>query len=41
MRVVPVSDLEAVKSRFGVPAELAGCHTTIIGKYAIEGHVPV
>lgn len=41
VRVVPVSDLEAVKSRFGVPAELAGCHTTIIGKHAIEGHVPI
>lgn len=41
VRIVPVSDLAAVKSRAGVPAELAGCHTTIIGNYAIEGHVPV
>lgn len=31
----------AVKARFGVPADLASCHTAIIEGYVIEGHVPV
>ena len=35
------SDMPAVKARHGVPAELASCHTAIVGGYAIEGHVPM
>lgn len=31
----------AVKMRYGVPDQLASCHTAIIGGYAIEGHVPM
>jgi hypothetical protein len=23
-----------------VPAELGSCHTTVVGGYAVEGHVP-
>jgi hypothetical protein len=30
----------AVKQRFGVPRELASCHTATIGNYVVEGHVP-
>lgn len=29
-----------VKSQLGVPVALASCHTTVIERYAIEGHVP-
>jgi hypothetical protein len=35
------SDMAAVKARYGVPDELASCHTAIVGGYAIEGHVPM
>ncbi len=35
------SDMPAVKARYGVPDELASCHTAIVGGYAIEGHVPM
>jgi len=35
------SDMPAVKVRHGVPAELASCHTAVVGGYAIEGHVPM
>ncbi len=35
------SDLESVRNRYRVPADLAGCHTALIDGYAIEGHVPV
>jgi hypothetical protein len=37
---VATTDLKAVKTRLGVPADLSGCHTAEVGGYAIEGHVP-
>ena len=33
-------NLAARKAAFGVPANLSGCHTAVIGKYVFEGHVP-
>jgi hypothetical protein len=33
-------DLAAFRSKSGVPARLASCHTAIVDGYAIEGHVP-
>lgn len=38
--VVETADMQAVKTRLGVPSELASCHTAEIGEYIIEGHVP-
>ena len=38
--VVETADLQAIKMRLGVPAELASCHTAEIAGYVIEGHVP-
>lgn len=34
------ADLNKVKSRLGVPDELASCHTAEVEGYVIEGHVP-
>ena len=36
-----VQDPDATKRQFGVPKELESCHTTIIGDYFVEGHVPL
>lgn len=33
-------EMETVKQRYGVPADLESCHTALIGGYVIEGHVP-
>jgi hypothetical protein len=33
-------DLQVVRKRLGVPADLAACHTAEIAGYVIEGHVP-
>src|SRR5262245_26616229 len=33
-------DLDALKTRLGVPADLISCHTAEIGGYVFEGHVP-
>lgn len=35
------ADVSPVKSRLGVPATLASCHTAEVAGYVIEGHVPV
>jgi hypothetical protein len=34
-------DLSAMKRFAGVPEALDGCHTSVIGGYVFEGHVPV
>jgi len=34
-------DLTAIKEQHGVPGGLESCHTTVIGDYVSEGHVPV
>lgn len=41
VKVVPTHDLSLIKQEHGVPAELGGCHTTLIDLYVVEGHVPV
>lgn len=36
-----ISDnMPAIKQQYGVPAQLASCHTAIVNGYVIEGHVP-
>jgi hypothetical protein len=35
-----VENMNAVKARLGVPAEMGSCHTAVVGGYVIEGHVP-
>lgn len=35
------TDMPAVKRRYGVPEELASCHTAVVEGFVIEGHVPL
>ena len=39
--VVQIDDLDSIKDKYKIPAKMQSCHTTIIGDYFIEGHVPV
>ena len=32
---------DEIKIKYGIPSELQSCHTTIIGDYFIEGHMPL
>lgn len=41
VRVTDRPDMTSVKQRYGVPTELASCHTSLVGGYVVEGHVPV
>ena len=40
VRVTNVDDVTPTARRLGVPDDLRSCHTSTVGKYAIEGHVP-
>ncbi len=33
-------NLASRKTTLGVPEQISGCHTALIGNYVIEGHVP-
>lgn len=40
VRVIDHPDMPSIKKQYGVPDELASCHTAIVGNFAFEGHVP-
>lgn len=40
VEVVETESVNRLKTRLGVPPDLAGCHTAEVGGYVIEGHVP-
>ncbi len=35
-----LDNLDEIKRTTGVPAALQSCHTGLLGKYVVEGHVP-
>lgn len=41
VKVVATHDLSLIKKQHGVSEKLEGCHTTLIDKYVVEGHVPI
>ena len=40
VEIVETNELNRVKTRLGVPGNLAACHTAEVDGYVIEGHVP-
>lgn len=34
-------DMDPIKKQYGIPEDKQSCHTTVIGEYVIEGHVPM
>ncbi|HWH24755.1 MAG TPA: DUF411 domain-containing protein [Candidatus Limnocylindria bacterium] len=36
-----VDDPAEIKDRYGVPGQMRSCHTSIVGDYFVEGHVPL
>jgi len=34
------NDVQVIKDKYGVPSEMASCHTAIVNGYVVEGHVP-
>ena len=41
IKMIDDPDLAARRGTLGVPEQLAGCHLAQIGRYVIDGHVPV
>ncbi len=35
-----VADMDTIKRTMGVPRALQSCHTAVVDRYVIEGHVP-
>ncbi len=40
VKTIDLVDLGAIRLKYGVPRELASCHTALVGGYVVEGHVP-
>ena len=34
------TDMDAIKDELGVPKDLRSCHTALVDRYLVEGHVP-
>jgi len=41
VEVVDTTQLSSIERQHGVPKNFAGCHTTIVDGYVVEGHVPL
>ncbi|PJC37052.1 hypothetical protein CO046_02590 [Candidatus Peregrinibacteria bacterium CG_4_9_14_0_2_um_filter_53_11] len=40
VNVIDTDDVDQIKMDNGIPKELWSCHTTLIGGYSVEGHIP-
>jgi hypothetical protein len=40
VKTIDSAELDAIKTRLGVPTDLAACHTAEVAGYVVEGHVP-
>ena len=41
VKVVETEDSSSISDKYGIPSSMESCHTTVIGDYFVEGHVPV
>ncbi len=41
MESIRTDDYVDIKDDLGIPADMQGCHTTVINEYFVEGHVPI
>jgi len=41
VKVANLENLNSLKKQYGIPLAMESCHTTIIGDYFIEGHIPL
>ena len=39
--VITSEDIDLIKTKYRVPLGLESCHTTVIGDYFVEGHIPL
>lgn len=41
VETVVESNIASIKEKYNIPFDMQSCHTTVIGDYFVEGHVPV
>jgi len=41
VKTVNLDSLSSIKSRFNIPRNMQSCHTSVIGDYFVEGHMPI
>lgn len=41
VKVVSTQGMASFKKKLKVPTTLSSCHTTVVGGYVVEGHVPI
>jgi len=41
VEMVETEDMNRIKEKYHVPPRLGSCHTSLVGNYIVEGHVPV
>ena len=41
VKQIDMRSLHIIKQKYNIPIEMQSCHTTVMGKYFIEGHVPI
>ncbi|MDP4038966.1 MAG: DUF411 domain-containing protein [Candidatus Pacearchaeota archaeon] len=39
--IISLESVSGIKKAYNVPSALESCHTTIIGDYFVEGHIPL
>jgi len=40
VEVINKTDMYSVKDEYGIPNNMESCHTTVVGEYVAEGHIP-
>ena len=41
VKVENIDNMDSIKSKYKIPGSMQSCHTSVIGEYFIEGHIPV
>ena len=39
--IISMESIDSIKQEYEIPSEMESCHTTVMGNYFIEGHVPL
>lgn len=38
---INIDDIREIKNKYEIPNNVLSCHTTVLGDYVVEGHVPL
>jgi hypothetical protein len=41
VEIITAQDMQSIKNKHQIPSNLESCHTSIVGEYFVEGHVPI